>query len=105
RPIAVAQQRPQAGIAQQTLPHGFTRLGLATDMARDLGIAPQRETVVEIGQCVRSQDQPRRLYDALRTIRINGGPRSSPWRAGRAGSACPAWPGGYRPGGSRLRRG
>ena len=61
RPIAVAEQRPQAGRAQQLAPGVLARERRAAEIAHDLGVAHHRRLGVEIACRERAEDEPRGL--------------------------------------------
>ena len=61
RPIAVAEQAPQAGAAEQLAPAVLARQRLAAEMAHDLGIAHHRRLGVDVVGAERPEDEARGL--------------------------------------------
>ena len=63
RPIAVAEQRPQARRIEQAPPALLAAVRLAGQMAHDLGIGEGRRHRFEVAFAKRSEREPRGLED------------------------------------------
>src|SRR6185369_12892989 len=81
-PVAVAEQRPVPGIAQQPRPNLFAAKRLSADKARNGLIGPQGVALVEVLTNMRTQDQT--IGFKLKDGRIH---RAYPAGAGREESA------------------
>ena len=62
-PVAEAEQRPVAGVAQQASPGFFGGLRLAADEAGDGGVAPHGRKFWEIFAAMGAQGEPRSFED------------------------------------------